>query len=124
MSDIIDEFEEIGGGDFPRSWRPNAEKEENRDPETVLTGVYKRTEQKQFDFEDSPSNLMILDTGDEERSIRIAGTVLTDKVQKANIRVGDTVRISYLGQKESKNGKRTYANWAVAVKRASGDVPF
>ena len=121
--DILDEFEEIGGGDFARAWRPNAQDPNKRDAETTLTGVFVRYEEHQFDFEDTPSKLLILDTGDEERSLRVSGTVLTDKIAKANLRVGDKVRVSYLGEETGKTGRK-YANWSVAVKRATGDVPF
>lgn len=86
----------------------------------------------EYTTDDIPVILLTTDEG-VVRSVRGYHSVLRNEINRADPKTGDRIAVKYLGKKPTKDGKKSFHAYKVAVKRAdmlsgmrdaTDDAPF
>ena len=98
------EFEEVVDEEYPEAWNP--------EPEEVIAGEI--VECRKVEVDGRQARLVVLVVNGEHVTVWCS-TVIATRFKKAHVRVGDVVRIQYVGRVKSTTSEYHYKNYRVFV---------
>jgi len=97
-------FEEVVDEEYPEAWNPQ--------PEEAIAGEV--VECRKVEVDGRYARLVVLDVDGENVTVWCS-TVIATRFKKAGVRVGDVVKIQYVGRVKSTTSEFYYKNFKVWV---------